>query len=88
MKTIWKFKIGQDTVLSLPKGSEVLSVAEQFGDVNMWFLVDPNAEKETRRFTLHGTGHDVHDNVKFLGTVCLMEGNFILHAFEIVGDAA
>ena len=89
MKTIWKFKIDTDMVLSLPKGAKVLSVAEQFGDVNMWVLVDNDAEFENRKFTLYGTGHHIHDdNIQFLGTVCMMGGRFVVHAFEIIGDVS
>jgi hypothetical protein len=55
----------------------------------MWALVDPNAKEEVRKFSVYGTGHDIHaDNIQFLGTVCLMGGRLILHAFEIVGGAA
>jgi hypothetical protein len=63
MKTIWKFKIEGHTILRLPKGAKILSVLEQFGDVNMLVLVNPQEEKENRRFVVFTTGDDIQFEV-------------------------
>jgi hypothetical protein len=85
MKTIWKFKIEGHTVLRLPKGAKILSVLEQFGDVNMWVLVNPTGEQETRRFSVFTTGDDIHfENLEFVGTVKLHDGRYMVHVFEVL----
>ncbi|HDR9068177.1 TPA: hypothetical protein QDA90_003485 [Burkholderia vietnamiensis] len=84
MKTIWKYTLQPDIILEMPAGAEVLSVREQGDEINMWALVDPNAEKEERRFMGFGTGHDVPSAMfkKFIGTAHLQGGSLVFHVFE------
>lgn len=92
MKTIWKFKVepSEDFMLDMPKGAEILSVQTQFGEAQMWAVVDPEAPKEKRRFCVHGTGHKMCDDiVRFIGTfqpsgpmMNFARGTLIFHLFE------
>lgn len=83
MLTIWKYRVATKTVLQIPKGGRVLSVDEQNGDIYIWVLANPNAEKEDRTFLVYGTGHDIPDNpMWFVGTVQLMGGKLVFHIFE------
>jgi len=87
MKTVWKYTLNSDDVLSfsLPVGSEILSVQEQNGSPQMWVLVNPNESiMETRFFRLAGTGHSIKSPIKsFIGTFQLYDGELVFHLFEI-----
>lgn len=82
MKTVWKFPIGNQVVM--PKGAQIVHVAEQDGTVGpvvtMWALVDPEAPAETRRFAELGTGHEIPDEHEHVGT--WQSGPFVWHLFE------
>lgn len=82
MKTIWKYTLQPDIILEMPAGAEVLSVQVQGDGINLWALVEPNADKEERRFMSFVTGHDVPGGMlrKFIGTVHLQGGD--IHVFE------
>lgn len=88
MKTTWKFPLAvQDDLqtFDLPKGSMVLSVAEQHERACLWCLVD-NEVTETISVDVRiaGTGHsldDVGEDWRFIGTVLLMGGSLVLHIF-------
>jgi hypothetical protein len=84
MKSVWKYTLDHDDITAvMPKGAEILSVMAQGDDVCMWALVDPNAEKERRRFLTFGTGHPIPEGrMKSLGSVSLHGGRLIVHAFE------
>lgn len=82
MHTIFKYKIGPVTEIELPKNAEILTVGSQGSDIFLWAKVDPQAEKETRRFVGFGTGHDIPDQLQlaFIGTVFF--GELVFHIFE------
>lgn len=89
-KVIWKFSIDTQpyTEAEMPKGAEILTVQSQFNEPEIWALVDPEKEKETRRFAIIGTGHEIPDVVsrnfkKYIGTYQLDNGNFVFHVFEL-----
>lgn len=84
--TVWKYELaGVENHLSLPKGAQVLWVAEQHNRITMWVRVDPMAGEQLRTFYVVGTGTPVPDGAKkFLGTA-LVNGNFVFHVFERVG---
>lgn len=84
MKTIWKFDLSGTRELEMPEGATILSVDVQFGRICIWALVEPTAPKEKRVFCIYGTGAAIADNLgKFIGTVQLAGGEFIVHVFEI-----
>jgi hypothetical protein len=81
-KTIWKYTLGisDAQILALPKGATILSVAEQYGEVTLWALVDPDKELEHRLFYIFGTGHPVPNTPgTFLGTVQIRD--LVWHVF-------
>ena len=87
MKSIYKYTLlitKDETVLDLPLNSEILSVKEQFGDICIWVKVDlGESTLESRKFVIYGTGHKIDkDNLKFIDTVVLFNGSFVLHVFE------
>lgn len=77
------------TVLHLPAGAEVLSVAparDGSVSIDMWAWVDRDAPEEPRGFHVLGTGNPAPDRQtlgRFVGTVALLEGTFIGHVFEV-----
>lgn len=89
---IWKYKLEKYSpsaqAIEMPVGSTFLSAATQHGEIAMWFEV-PEYEKqrEERKFIPIGTGTQIDIPVnerKFLGTALFLEGNFVLHIFEII----
>lgn len=84
MKTIWKFElhIDEPVTLLMPVGAEVLTVQAQ-GDIPcIWAIVDPNAETETRRFYVRGTGHPLREVGRYVDTFQLNGGALVFHLFE------
>ena len=87
MKTIYKFplSITDEQTVSMPRGSQVLSVQMQNEQLNVWALVNTENLQEQRKFRIFGTGNpvDVDGNWKFVGTV--QERMFVWHIFiEVV----
>lgn len=82
MKTIYKYRFNE--TLELPCGAEFLKVATQSeaGLICLWFLVDVDQPKEHREFRIHGTGHLVDDNERYLDT--FFEGPYVWHLFEVL----
>ena len=87
MKTVYKYslRVTDSQVITLPKGSKILSVGEQHGNIRLWALVDttePEAEQHT--IIVHGTGHNANDveGATFIGTVFLADGSLVFHVFE------
>jgi len=92
IKTIWKYplKATDSQNISMPKGSQILTVQTQFDVPCLWALVDP-AEKNTeaRLIETFGTGHDLHYDMgasrEYIGTFQLHEGQLVFHVFEYTG---
>jgi len=88
MRTIWKFplEVEDAQIISVPFGTQLLSVQAQYGTVPcIWGLV-PNdtAEKEKISILTVGTGHPIdtkYDRYTFLGTYQLLEGGLVFHVF-------
>ena len=83
---IWKYELalGPDSVfdVKMPKGAQVLCVQNQGGDIFLWAKVDPEGERERRKFAIYGTGNPVPANGTYIGTV--QQGPFEWHVFEEV----
>ena len=97
MRTVWKFELsklsGNEVIVTMPKGAEILCVGTQdHRSIMLWALVDPESEKEDRRFAVFGTGHPIFDtNLKYLGTAQWandpdprMAVFLVWHVFEVV----
>jgi hypothetical protein len=89
--TVWKFPIAnaKEFTAELPADAKILSVQRWKDFPCFWVLVDPQAKKVQRRFTLVGTGHslEVESSVSldFLGTFQMHGGDSVTHLFELVG---
>lgn len=84
---IWKYKLPLTpiTSISMPKGACFLDVQLQYGDIKLWFLVDPEVIQEERHFAILGTGHDFSDRgYQYRGTVQQHGGQFVWHVFEVM----
>ncbi|MGJ8680497.1 DUF7352 domain-containing protein [Paraglaciecola sp.] len=82
-KVIWKYTLTPAILIEIPKGAEILSVAEQNNEICLWALVDPNAELEAREFHVFGTGHNITiKGFDFIGTALLENGSLVFHVFE------
>lgn len=91
MKQIWKYTLAPVITLEMPIGAQVLSVREQGEDICMWALVNPDAEKEHRKFLAFGIGHNVPErhegpglNLEYRGSAHLDNGALVFHVFESV----
>jgi len=90
---IWKYSLnlteGAQRDFEMPEGASFLHAHRQNGAVALWFMVDPQAEKETRSFALIGTGHNVPDELApyYLGTTHFEDLGLVLHVFETTGAA-
>ena len=70
---IWKYPLAADYdkpfTLTLPVGAKFCAMAVGLDGFLSWFLVDPDAEKETRRFLLTGTNHPIAGFVAYLDNI-------------------
>ena len=83
MKTIWKFQLTiGEPVAAMPRGAQILTVHEQYGEVCLWALVDPDAPTEDRRFHIVGTGHPSAHLKNYIGTAQVAGGALVWHVFE------
>ena len=82
--TIWKYEAASGIVHQIPFGAICLTVQVQAGKAQMWFLVNPKADLQTRCFRIYGTGHkieDVDSAEDYCGT--FQDGPFVWHVFEV-----
>ena len=86
-KTIWKYPIlVQDYFeIAMPIGAQILTVQMQNGVPCIWVVVKSGIDvaSENRRFTVHGTGHPVGENEKYIGTFQMANGALVFHTFEV-----
>jgi len=91
MKRVWKFNIGVTTalIIRMPKGAQILTVQNQYGQASLWALVDPNEAHELRRIEVYETGEEITDgmgsNLVYISTVKFGGGDLVYHFFERIG---
>jgi hypothetical protein len=86
MRVIWKFTAQPQPgnfKVSLPKNASILHVAEQRGQWAFWAMVDPEAEKENAVFRVYGTGQEIADDCRYIGTFMQLGGALVWHLFRI-----
>lgn len=86
MKKIVKYTLEALDVqrLDIPTGSKLLSVAEQYGTIVLYALVDDmQGGLDSFEIFIKRTGHpaDDIDSCEFLGTVNLDGGKLMFHVF-------
>lgn len=88
MKKVFKYDLshiapGAFGSLPLPPDAVFLQAAMQDSSRCAWFLVDPEAPVERRRFHLTGTGWEIpaSQTLTYLGT--FFQGPYVWHLFEV-----
>ena len=89
MKVIYKYELGNRTKLELPIDSQILKFEEQVSgsarNLCIWVLQDNSTKEVFRTFQIFGTGFQIPNNSKWIGT-CQVQGGFVWHLFEIMYD--
>jgi hypothetical protein len=89
---IWKFAlhITDRQKVTMPAGSNILTVQDQAGGLQLWAIVDPDAEQEERLIEIVETGNtmvdvDKEDLARFhIATVQVRGGALVWHVFELL----
>jgi hypothetical protein len=87
-RVIWKYpiEITDDQSIDMPSYAEILSVQIQNGVPCIWALVDPDGEKETRKFEIFGTGNPIMVDIgverTFIGSFFSHDNKLVWHLFE------
>ena len=86
-KVIHKYplRVGRNEV-ELPWGAKILSVANQRENIAMWAEVNDTHEKVSRLFHVVLTGASAPAPARYIGTVMLDGGNFVVHVYEDTND--
>lgn len=87
---IWKYELAitDEQIVEMPKGSALISVADQHGTgrtLQLWAMVYPGAEREERRILIFGTGHPVPPSLRstaHIGSVVTQAGGLVWHVFD------
>lgn len=86
MKTIFKYPVHEKEVfkIELPVGSQFLKCDLQRGFPKMW-IEQPVvfSEVEMRCFVIHGTGWNIPENHRYLGTYQSEYQTFVWHLYEV-----
>lgn len=85
-KFVYKYPLAlRARSIDLPKGSEILSVANQGERIVLYALVDPEQPIEPRSIEIILTGEEIVTPQflgRFVGTVLLDAGAFVVHVYE------
>ena len=88
MSVIYKYPLAamDEQKVAMPRGAHILCIDVQRGVYCLWALVDPEAEKEQRTFSIVGTGHQIADAARldYIGSAQLGDA-LIFHVFEKLG---
>lgn len=90
MRRIHKHEITEMTdgfETDLPVGARILTVqVQKSGFPCFWYAFDDDLKHTTkRRFRMVGTGHDIpdYDDLDYIGTFTIFNGDIVVHLFEI-----
>lgn len=90
MRTIWKFPVlstgPMEIDVPFPGNIVLVDRDPATGLMAFWADVFPQAGKVPRRFVVVGTGHEVPEKARHLGSVVI--GEFVWHLFELEAGAA
>lgn len=85
-KVIWKYQmpVMERFTMKLPKGAEIIRVADQEGMFWLWAVVDSNSPDEERRFVSVKCGANVPDgDLKYIGFCAIfVQQELGLYIFE------
>ena len=88
MIAVWKFELPIDdyvTILAIPRGARLLTVAVQDGRLVLYALVDTAYPNVMRRMRIAGTGHPISGDeaANYVGTVLMHGGRLVFHVFDL-----
>lgn len=83
MRVIHKYEltIVDEQEVMMPITADLLTVDWQGSTPCLWASIDPAGERAPRRIVLVGTGHQVPPGLKYLNTIQMQGGTFVLHWF-------
>lgn len=91
MYKIWKYPVAFDIIfhleqfqLVMPTGAKILKLDIQRNEPQLWVVVNPENEVETRRFRVLGTGRPFEDleYLEYVDSYQVNGGQFVWHVFE------
>lgn len=85
MRTVWKYQLPVDdtSVFTMPSGARVLPYIESYlghAVLTIWVEVDTDQPPAHRMLAVHGTGHPIHEDEEYIGTV--RDGQFMWHIYD------
>ncbi|AUR81727.1 hypothetical protein NVP1089O_77 [Vibrio phage 1.089.O._10N.261.51.F9] len=85
-QSVWKYplKVADEQIIEVPQGAEPLKAEMQNGELCLWMLVNPAAERGSRKVHIHGTGHKVSDFVTrsdHVDSFMMCGGTLVFHVF-------
>lgn len=86
-KAVYKYKLQITKVIQevvLPLGAQILCIKMQNDELCMWALVDPDQTyNEVVKIRCAGTGHEITEDVEYIDTVMLLDGELVFHFFKV-----
>lgn len=84
LNTVWRFvvPIGVDEPVEMPVGANILRMATKDGEVCVWAVVDPQARKTRRFFTVRVTGSLFEEKMRGTYIGSARADGYELHLFE------
>lgn len=84
-RRIWKFPLAMrpGQIVQMPSDAKLLHVALQFGELQLWAIVEPTNGTVNRMIFCVATGAPMPTGpISYLGTTQHDDGAFIFHWFE------
>ena len=86
-KVVYKYKLQLTKVIQevvLPQGAQILCIKMQNDELCMWALIDPDQTyNEVVKIRCAGTGHEITEDVEYIDTVMLLDGELVFHFFKV-----
>lgn len=86
-KVVYRYKLQITKVIQevvLPLGAQILCIKMQNDELCMWALVDPDQTyNEVVKIRCAGTGHEITEDVEYIDTVVLLDGELVFHFFKV-----
>jgi hypothetical protein len=70
--------------IEVPAGTEFLTAQVQNSAICVWYKCDPDNPPMQRSIAIVPTGGTPPETVLYLGTCMFMDGQIVLHVFEVV----
>lgn len=89
MKIVYKYPLVIDDYqkVTIPINAKLLCIKEQNGKLCLWALINKE-ETYTEQITIRcaGTGHPIKENVEYIDSVMMMDGNLVFHFFKVINQ--